>query len=150
MRIPVILLPLLLILAACASPRLESRLRTTHLSRAEVLNYFSKQPTDVTFVSHNGHMYGFDLDARLILKKNNRSEVTEFQDAKRTYQGSYVVDDTGAVQVALRRYPKKWPSMYLYTDKRGAFLFPSDRKPPAKVGGRARVPYWLFRQNGIN
>ena len=146
MRIPVILLPLLLTLAACTSPRPEPLIRPAHLSRAEVLSYISSRPTDITFVSHDGHMYGLDCDARLTLKKNNQSEVSEFSDALNRYQGSYFVDDTGAVQVALRRYPKKWPSMYLYADTRGAFLFPSDRNPPVKVGGRAGVPYWLFRQ----
>ena len=146
MRIPFILLPLLLALTACTSPRPDSRVRSGPLSRTQVLNFISAQPTAVTFVSHDGHMYGFDLDAQLILKKNKQSEVTEFRDAKRTYHGSYVVDDTGAVQVALRRYPKKWASLYLYTDTRGAFLFPNDRNLPARLGGRTRVPYWLFRQ----
>ena len=147
------LLPLVHVLSACTATRTAPAAHTGHLNRAEVLNHISAQPDGVTFVSRNGRMYGMDSDARITLTKNNQTEVTEFGYAPQTYHGTYSVDASGAMHVSLRRYPSKWPSMYLYTDRRGAILHPTDQDPSFRMGGRAgavesseMASYWPFRQ----
>src|SRR6478735_8846499 len=143
------LLPLFCVLSACTTTRPAPPAQLGHLNRSDVLNHISAQPSGVTFVSRNGHMYGMDSDATITLTKNNQTEVTEFGYAPQTYNGTYTVDASGAIHVALRHYPAKWPSMYLYTDKRGAILHPADQDPSFRMGGRAGAvtssrmsPYW--------
>ena len=153
MRHLIALLPLVWVFSACTATRPAPPAQAGHLNRAEVVNHFSAQPAGVTFVSRNGRMYGMDSDARITLTKNNQTEVTEFGYAPQTYNGTYSVDASGAIRVSLRRYPAKWPTMYLYTDKRGAILHPTDQDPSVRMGGRARAvtssdmaPYWPVRQ----
>ena len=147
------LLPLVFMLSACATPRPAPPIHTSHLNRVEVLSHIAAHPAGVTFVSRNGRMYGMDSDARITLTANNFTEVTEFGYAPQSYQGTYSVDASGAIHVSLRHYTAKWPSMYLYTDKRGAILHPTDQDPSFRMGGRAgavesseMAPYWPFRQ----
>ena len=94
-----------------------------------------------------------DSDAEITLTKDGRAKVTEFGIGPQTYKGKYSVDASGAIHVTLRRYRAKWPSMYLYTDGRGAILHPIDEDPSFRMGGRAgafetpeMAPYWPFRQ----
>ncbi len=107
----------------------------------------------MTFVSRNAHRYGMDSDARITLAKNHQIQLTEYGDAVATFQGTYSVDTAGAIDVALRHYPGRWPRMYLREDRRGAILFPIDQDPSFKLGGRAGegetsqiAPFWPFRQ----
>ena len=141
------------VLPACTTPRSAPPTQAGHLSRAEVLSHISAQPTGATFVSRNGHMYGMDSDANITLSKNNQVEATEFGYTVQTYTGTYSVDASGTIHVLLRHYPAKWPSMYLYKDRRGAVLYPTDQNPSFRMGGRAgavEMPgmssYWPFRQ----
>ncbi|HEY5893204.1 MAG TPA: hypothetical protein VIT91_08245 [Chthoniobacterales bacterium] len=153
MRHLIALLPLACVFSACTATRPAPPAQAGHLNRAEVLSHISAQPAGVTFVSRNGRMYGMDSDARITLTRNNKTEVMEAGYTPETYNGTYSVDASGAIHVSLRRYPSKWPSMYLYTDKRGAILHPTDQDPSFRMGGRAgavtssdMAPYWPFRQ----
>jgi hypothetical protein len=103
-------------------------------------------------VSRGGRMYGMDSDAQITFADSQRIEVTEFGYSIETDKGSFFVDASSAIQVALRGYPAKWPRMYLYQDTKGAFLFPTDQNSSFRVGGRAgavtssrMAPYWPFR-----
>jgi hypothetical protein len=153
MRRLIALLPVVSVFSGCTATRPASPAQTSHLNRAEVLSHISSQPAGVTFVSRNGRMYGVDSDARITLTKNNQTEVTEFGYAPQTYNGTYSLDASGAICLSLRHYPAKWPSMYLYTDKRGAILHPADQDASFRMGDRAgavtsseMAPYWPFRQ----
>jgi hypothetical protein len=55
-----------------------------------------------------------------------------------TYKGTYSIDGIGAIHVSLRRYPANWPTMYFYTDQRGAVLVTAEKSGTAS--------YWPFRQ----
>jgi hypothetical protein len=144
---------LIVLLAACTTNRPASSSRGHQLGYRDVLEHVSAKPSGAKFGSRDGRWYGMDSDANITLKRNGRVEVTEFGYAVDTYDGTYSVDDTGAIHVSLRRYPAKWPSMYLYKDNRGAILIPTDRDQSFQVGGRAgavvgsgMAPYWPFRQ----
>src|SRR5262245_18763210 len=98
-------------------------------------------------------MYGMDSDAKITLSSNKQVEVTEYGYAVQTYKGTYSVDGAGAIRVELRDYRAKWPTMYLYTSPKGAYLFPTDKDPAFRVGARAGAvetgsmpPYWPFRK----
>jgi hypothetical protein len=140
-------------LTACKPPQAPSSTRGAHLNRTQVLNHISAKSAGVTFVSRNGRFYGMDSDACITLSESNQTTVTEFGYARQTYDGTYSVDDSGAILVSLRRYPAKWPSMYLYTDSDGAILLPTNQERSFNIGGRAgaveksdMAPYWPFRQ----
>ena len=91
-----------------------------------------------TFLSHDGRWYGTDIDTQISLTKDGQTEVTAFRDAVDTYKGTYSIDAAGAIHVSLRHYPAKWPTMHLYTDRRGAILLPAEQS--------ATASYWAFRQ----
>lgn len=147
------LLPLICSLSACTTSRVTPPIAATHFNRAEVLNYISSHSAGIVFVSHNGRMYGTDSDARITLTRNNQIEVTKFEDTVQTYKGTYFVEASGAIHTSLRRYPAKWPIMYLGKDRRGAVLFHNDQDLTSRLGRREggaaipqAVPYWPFRQ----
>ncbi len=146
------ILPFVCVLSACATPH-ATPTRGDHFSRTEVIARITSNPNGITFVSRDGRMYGMDSDARITLKAESQTEVTEFGYAIQTYNGTYAVDEQGAIRVSLRHYPAKWPTMYIYSNKKTAWLFPADRDPSFRMGGRAGAvetsrmkPYWPFRQ----
>jgi len=153
MRRFIAFLQLVLLVSACTTRRSVPPTFISHLSCAEVLTHIAAHSSGITFTSRNGRMYGMDSDAKITLRGNNQTELTEFGFAPQTYHGTYSVDSSGAIRVSLRNYPSKWPSMYLYNDKQGAILYPVDQDPSFRMGGRAgavtssdMAPYWPFRQ----
>jgi hypothetical protein len=125
-------------MASCATPSRSQPPPAGHLNRREVIEHLSVAPAEATFLSHNGQWGGTDHDVRISLAKDNQAEVKYFRDAVETYRGTYSIDAIGAIHVSLRSHPAKWPTMYLYTDKQGAFLLPT--------GNSTMSAYSPFRQ----
>ena len=141
------------LLTECATLRLASPIEAGHLSRVDVINHISPEPSGAKFESHNGHWYGADSDAVITLFADRQVKVTEFGYAVQTYKGTYSVDASGAIHVSLRHYFNKWPIMYLYTDRRGALLNPANQDETYRLSGRAGTvkaaewdSIWPFRQ----
>ena len=110
------------LISACTSPR-GGPPRAGHVSRDEVLRQISA-PAGATFLSYNGHWQGTDIDKQITFKKDNRAEVTHFGFGVDTYQGTYTVEESGAIHLSLRKAPEPWPIMYLYVDEQGPLLLP--------------------------
>jgi hypothetical protein len=144
---------LIILLPACATQRRSPTSFGRQIGQLEAIEHFSSRRSGAKFVSRDGRWYGMDSDAHIILKSKGRVEVTEFGYGVDSYDGTYSVDRTGAIQVGLRNYRASWPSMFLYKDRRGFILVPTDRDQSFRMGSRAgavsgsgMAPYWPFRQ----
>lgn len=144
---------LLFAFSACTATRPSPPPKIDHLSRGEVMNWINARPSPAEFLSWNGHWKGTDCDAGIFLAKHGKIKVIEYGYSLETYQGTYTVDPAGTINVSLKHYPDKWPSMYLTNEKHGALLYPKDQNPAFILGGRAGAAvtagndsYWPFRQ----
>lgn len=139
MRIVIPLLFTFGLLSACTSLRHATLSRAGQLSRPEVFRQISAHP-GAAFLSYNGRWQGTDIDKRIIFKKGNCAEVTHFGYGVDTYKGTYSVDETGAIHISLFHSREKWPSMYLYLDKQGAFLLPIEASNMADLWPLRQLP----------
>lgn len=139
MRIAAAVLAMACAMAACTTPRPSLPPRAGHLSRSEVVRYLA-QPRPVGFLSYNGRWQGTDTDKEILLAKDGQTEVTDYGFAMDIYKGTYSVDAAGAIHVSLRHYPGRWPTMYLYTDRRSAILLPDAQSREAAYN------CWPFRR----
>ena len=98
-------------------------------------------------------MYGMDSDAKVILKSKGRAEVLEYGFVGLKYSGTYLIEDSGAIHLQLKKYRGEWPDMYLYKVSSGIYLYPADMNSHFRMGGRAgatetpkMAPYWPFKK----
>jgi hypothetical protein len=143
----------MLLIGACVAGPPAFDPKAPHFGEAEVQEWLSKLKSGAAFGSRNGHYYGMDSDATIVLMKDKQVVVEEDGVAVQTYKGTFTVDDSGAIHVELKDYRAKWPDMYLYQDKKGTFLFPTDKNPGFRLGDRGAgtetsrmAPYWQFKR----
>jgi hypothetical protein len=104
MRLFTAILLLFGLVSACTSPR-GGPPRAGHANRDEVLRQISA-PAGATFLSYNGRWQGTDIDKQITFKKDNRAEVTHFGFGVDTHQGTYTVEESGAIHLSLRKAPE--------------------------------------------
>jgi hypothetical protein len=146
-----ILFNLVCSLAACTTIHPAGTRLNNSAARDWIADY-SRRKGGATFVSHGGRMYGTDCDAQITFAGSKQVEITEFGYSVETYKGTFSVDAVGGIHVTLQGYHAQWPSMYLYHETQGTFLFPTIQSRFFEVDRRAGTPtalpmasYWPFR-----